>query len=97
MGVSETHARGIFCELGRRLGGDTHSTYRDPRMPASGQSSQRSQWPELAGMRHRMAERQAEHAPPICASALGEMHSFGTALARAQLPTAHLHGGMTGA
>jgi hypothetical protein len=42
-------------------------------------------WP---GMRHRM-ERQAEHAPPICASALGEIHSFGTALARAQLPNAH--------
>jgi hypothetical protein len=48
-------------------------------------------------MRHRMAERQAEHAPPICASALGEIHSFGTALARAQLPNAHLHGGTTGA
>jgi hypothetical protein len=51
----------------------------------------------LTGMRHRMAERQAEHAPPICASALGEIHSFGTALARAQLPNAHLHGGTTGA
>jgi hypothetical protein len=44
-----------------------------------------------------MAERQAEHAPPICASALGEIHSFGTALAGAQLPDAHLHGGTTDA
>jgi hypothetical protein len=48
-------------------------------------------------MRHRMAERQAEHAPPICASGLGEIHSFGTALARAQMPNAHLRGGTTGA
>jgi len=40
----------------------------------------------MAVIRHRMAERQAEHAPPICGSALGEIHSFGTALAGAQLP-----------
>jgi hypothetical protein len=50
----------------------------------------------MAVIRHRMAERQAEHAPPICASALGEIHSFGTALASA-IAEAHLHRGTTGA
>jgi hypothetical protein len=52
----------------------------------SGNRLIRSEGRLLAVIRHRMAERQAEHAPPICGSALGEIHSFGTALAGAQLP-----------